>query len=276
MPSDRQPSGRGVPGLRVRSSVRAAVERVGGMLGRADCLLCLAPIRGKVEAGAQVCADCDAELPRPAPHACRQCAASLDAPGVCGTCLADPPAFDAAVAACRYAFPVSPVISQFKYGARLALAGWLADVLARAVRQRGELGVDWMLPLPLSRERLAERGFNQSALIAAGVSRRVGLPLHRNELLRVRHTAPQASLDHDERKRNVRGAFDIAADAAIADQRIALVDDVMTTGATLDAAAQALKKAGAARVEVWVVARADRRDRILTQQESEAGEQAGV
>lgn len=235
---------------------------------RPECLFCLTSLASDQGLGAHLCSACDAELPRPSPHACRQCAASIEALGVCGECMAKPPAFDAAVAACVYAFPVSPVISQLKYGSRLALSGWMIDALVAAVRARGDIGVDWVLPLPLSRERIAERGFNQAALIAAGVARQLALPLHRDELLRVRHTAPQASLDHDERWRNVRGAFDVAAHAAITGQRIALIDDVMTTGATLDAAAKALKKAGAAQVEAWVVARADRRRHVVTQREA--------
>lgn len=243
-------------------------SRAGARLRRRpECLFCLGSLAGDAGAGRHLCAACQADLPRPAPHACRQCAAAIDAPGVCGACLAEPPAFDAAVAACAYAFPVSPVISQLKYGSRLALAGWMIDALVAAVRARGEAGVDWVLPLPLSRERIAERGFNQAALIATGVARALALPLHRDELLRVRHTAPQASLDHDERWRNVRGAFDVAPHAAITGQRIAVIDDVMTTGATLDAAADALKRAGAARVEAWVVARADRRVHAATQRE---------
>jgi predicted amidophosphoribosyltransferase len=144
-------------------------------LQRSECLFCLAALQrdspaGANSAGAHVCAACAADLPRPAPHACLQCAASINTPGRCGACLADPPAFDAAVAACVYAFPVSPVISQLKYGSRLALAGWMADALAEAVTQRGRIDVDWLLPLPLSRERIAERGFNQAALIAAVVT----------------------------------------------------------------------------------------------------------
>ncbi len=162
------------------------------------------------------------------------------------------------MAACVFAFPVSPVISQFKYGSRLAYAGWMADALATAVQSAGaDRDVDWILPLPLSRARIAERGFNQSALIAEGVARQLQLPLHRDELLRVRHTAPQVGLDIKSRWKNLKGAFE--ADHLVTDQRIAVIDDVMTTGATLDAAARALKQSGAARVVAWVVARADRR-----------------
>lgn len=267
MPTARKPP------LKPSSLMRAGWQRFANspsfarLRRRPACLFCLASLDGDQGAAMHVCAACEAELPRPTPHACEQCAAAIEAPGVCGECIAKPPAFDATVAACVYAFPVSPAISQLKYGARLALTGWMTDALVAAVKARGDVGVDWILPLPLSRERIAERGFNQAALIAAGVARQLALPLHRDELLRVRHTAPQASLDHDERWRNVRGAFDVAAHAAITGQRIAVVDDVMTTGATLDAAASALKRAGAARVEAWVIARADRRRDALTQRE---------
>lgn len=244
---------------------RFARRLFAGVMRQPACLFCLSALHGVPASGVHLCAGCEADLPRPAPHACRQCAASITAPGVCGECLADAPAFDAAVAACVYGFPVSQVISQFKYGARLAMAGWMAAALAEAVKARGRVEVDWVLPLPLSRERITERGFNQAALIAAGVARQLKLPLHRDELLRVRNTAPQASLGHEERWRNVRGAFEVAPSAGIAEQRIALIDDVMTTGATLDAAARALKRAGAARVEAWVVARADRHRAAVTQ-----------
>lgn len=257
-----------VPTRNLRTSRRNPWYRsvVSGLFARLqrqhDCLLCLATLHDGTASSGRVCRACQTELPRPTPHACLQCAASIGAPGLCGECIADRPAFDATIAAFTYEFPVSPVISQLKYGARLALADWMADELAAAIRLRGDIGVDWVLPLPLSRERIAERGFNQAALIAAGLARQLALPLHRDELLRVRDTAPQASLDHDARWRNVRGAFAVdttASSSGIAGQRIALVDDVMTTGATLDAAAGALKAAGAARVEAWVVARAARR-----------------
>lgn len=279
MPSESK-SMRQTPRSMRKSWLRMAASRVlSRSLRQHECLFCLAALREAPVSGNQLtgayagacCSACEAELPRPSPHACRQCAASIEAPGLCGECIARPPAFDAAVAACVYAFPVSQLISQFKYGSRLALAGWMVEALVAAVRARGNVEVDWILPLPLSRERITERGFNQAALIAAGVARQLSLPLHRDELLRVRNTAPQASLDHEARWGNVRGAFavDAAASAAgIAGQRIALIDDVMTTGATMDAAASALKKAGAARVEAWVVARAERRSAAATQGEA--------
>jgi ComF family protein len=262
--------------MHARSSMKASKSTLwrrllAGGLRQSDCILCLAPLRDRSDAGGHICAACTADMPLSEPYACTQCAASITSPGLCGSCLSDPPAFDAAVAACTYAFPVSQVISQFKYGSRLALAGWMAEALAGAVTRRNAgPGVDWILPLPLSRERILERGFNQAALIAAGVARRLSLPLHRDELLRVRNTTPQASLDHDARWRNVKGAFEVAVDASIAGQRIALVDDVMTTGATMDAAARALRKAGATRVEAWVVARADLRLAARTQIEGPA------
>jgi ComF family protein len=222
------------------------------------CLFCLGPLHSVRASTSRVCTGCQDNLPHPAPHACVQCAAAVDAPGLCGQCIAVPPAFDAAVAACAYAFPVSQVISQFKYGSRLSHAGWMADALAASVRSVGAANeIDWILPLPLSRTRIAERGFNQSALIAEGVARQLDIPLHRDELLRVRDTLPQVGLDHDARWKNLKGAFE--SDHRVAGQRIAVVDDVMTTGATLDAAAKALKKAGAARVVAWVVARAEHR-----------------
>ena len=230
------------------------------------CLICLGPMHSVAASASRVCAGCEADLPHPAPYACAQCAAAVDTPGLCGQCIAAPPAFDAAVAACAYAFPVAQVISQFKYGSRLAYAGWMAEALAASVRSVGAAkGIDWILPLPLSRARIAERGFNQSALIAEGIARELNLPLHRDELLRIRDTVPQVGLDHDARWKNLKGAFE--SDHRVAGQRVAVIDDVMTTGATLDAAARALKKSGAVRVVAWVVARADHRTGKVAQVE---------
>jgi ComF family protein len=189
-------------------------------------------------------------------NVCPQFAAASPAGQRCGDCLAHRRSFDSAVAAFHYAFPVDQGIGRLKYGSRLALAPWLGHSLAEAVRQSGQEDVDFILPLLLSRERLAERGFNQSGLLAAELSQALGLTLQRKVLQRIRHTPAQAALDRKARVRNVRGAFSCTAD--LQGSRIAIIDDVMTTGATVDAAARTLKKAGAAEVKVWVVARADR------------------
>jgi ComF family protein len=110
-----------------------------------------------------------------------------------------------------------------------------------------------VLPLPLARGRLAERGFNPAALLARELASSFGLALEPGALQRTRETRPQSGLDHDARVRNVRGAF--ASAPVVAGRHVALVDDVMTTGATLSAAAEALKRAGARQVDVWALAR---------------------
>ncbi len=207
-----------------------------------DCLLC-----GAWSGDAPLCSPCFGELP-PLPPACPVCAMPSPRGAVCGACMNDPPRFDATVAAWRYAYPVDLLVHSLKFHGRLALAALFARALAGRVAH-----ADVVIPMPLHPARLAERGFNQAAEIA----RRLAV-LKRSTLLsggarRIRHTLPQAGLALPQRQRNVRGAF--ACDRSLAGARVAVVDDVMTTGATLDELAKALKRAGAARVENWVVAR---------------------
>ena len=172
---------------------------------------------------------------------------------ICGTCLRQPPQFDMTVAAWRYAYPVDRLVQALKFHGRLALASFFADALASLVE-----GADVVIPMPLHPARLTERGFNQAAEIARHLTGKLGTgkPWTRLALQgasRIRRTLPQADLPVDERLRNVRGAFACALDLTGA--RVAVVDDVMTTGATLGELAKVLKRAGAARVENWVVAR---------------------
>ena len=187
---------------------------------------------------------------------CPGCALPSPAGARCGRCLAHPPAFDAAVAAGPYAFPLDRLIMRLKYGGALDAVAPLGARLADAVRAADALRrVDALVAMPLSRERQRERGHNQAGEIARVLARSTGLP-RIDALRRIAHGPPQASLPWRERARNARRAFE--ARGRVDGARIALVDDVMTTGSTAAAAAATLKRAGAARVEAWVVARTPR------------------
>ena len=228
---------------RVARACRAALPQA--------CALCVAPA-----GDALVCPACAAALPG-LPQACPVCGLPGAGACVCGRCLRHPPPFAATVAAFVYAFPVDRLLQQLKYGGRLALADWAAAQLtvaaATALRARGDdEWPDRVIAVPLSATRQRERGFNQAHEIAARVAASVGLPVA-HSLLRVEGGVPQAALRWSARAKNVRGAF--ACRANLGGARIALVDDVMTTGATLAEAAATLRRAGAARVECWVVAR---------------------
>jgi ComF family protein len=208
-----------------------------------DCLLC------GVESGPELlCAACAAELPALA-ESCPRCALPSPAAAVCGSCLNRPPRFDATLALWRYEFPCDQLVQALKYRARLALAGFFA----RSLASRTMPEVDLIVPMPLHPRRLAERGFNQALEIARGLARRLGRPLEPRGVLRVKHTLPQTELPYEERAKNVRGAFLCGLD--LSGKSVAVVDDVMTTGATLNELARALKRAGAARVENFVIAR---------------------
>lgn len=211
-----------------------------------SCTLCAAP-----SGDALLCAACADALPWTR-AACPVCALPTLEGAVCGACLAHPPPFSATVAAWLYAFPVDQLMQAFKYGGQLALAEPLSGALVTTVRRLGVLPPDAIVALPLAPSRQRQRGFNQAHEIARRVARSLGVPLARG-LMRVRDATPQARLSLEERARNMKNAF--VANSAIAGRHIAIVDDVMTTGATLAAAARAARRAGAAGVDAWVVAR---------------------
>jgi ComF family protein len=211
------------------------------------CELCAAPSGGDL-----VCATCTGELPRIDPS-CPICALPVPGGDICGTCLARPPAFEATIAAFAYAFPVDRLIHAFKYQGRLALAEWSAGAILAERARRREAAPDRLIAVPLSSERQRERGYNQSVEIARIVAARTGIALLRADVRRVRAAPPQAVLPWPLRERNVRGAF--VCDVDLAGMRVAVIDDVMTTGATLSELATTLRNAGASRVENWVVAR---------------------
>jgi len=202
-----------------------------------------------------VCDACVARFAQPVQR-CATCALLVPA-GVlrCGACLKEPPPLDACLAAVAYAWPWSGCVTQFKFGGQPGWARTLATMLRStpwvepALEQAGHV-----LPMPLSRERLATRGFNQALLLAKQLAPRA---TDATLLLRTRHTRPQSALKRAERLRNVQGAFAVEPlrAGALRGQRVVLVDDVMTSGASLHAAAQALRQAGAAHVTAVVFAR---------------------
>jgi len=168
---------------------------------------------------------------------------------LCGACLSHVPRFDAITAAFVYEWPLAPLIQQYKYGGNLALARLFAHALGSRIAGAADL----IIPMPLAPQRLAERGFNQALEIARLLSRRTGVNLATHACRRVRESAPQATLPWNERARNIRGAF--VCDRDLRGLRVAVVDDVLTTGATLNELARNLRKAGALEIQGWVVAR---------------------
>jgi ComF family protein len=207
--------------------------------------------------GDWLCATCLTDL-RPLIHACPRCSVPLPASRVCGECLQTPPPVDAALAAFRYLPPVSQLIPQLKYHDGLHLVQPLALALAEAARSRPP--PDALLPVPLHPARLRERGFNQSLEIARHVGRALSLPLLARAARRTRATPPQQGLDERTRQRNLRDAFALTAEGALhlPGKSVAIVDDVMTTGATVYSLARCLRAAGVHHIEVWVIARAAR------------------
>src|SRR5512134_3481495 len=206
-----------------------------------SCFLC----RGA--AAGVLCTACDADLPRLAGPRCPRCA--LDSPRgeICGRCLSEPPHYDATVAALAYEFPADALVHSLKFRGELALAEYLGSLLRQCI---ADPGVDSVVPVPLSASRLRDRGYNQAVEIARELApRKIELDLCVRDL----DTPAQMDLPYAERRRNVRGAF--RCTRALTGASVAVVDDVMTTGATLDEVAHVLKQAGAGRVVNWVVAR---------------------
>jgi ComF family protein len=209
------------------------------------CFLC----RGR--ARDVLCADCEQELPRLARPRCPRCALASPAGAVCGRCLAKSPRYDETVAALAYEFPADALIHALKFRSELALAPLLSHLLLKEIASATR--VDMVVPVPLSAPRLKERGYNQALELARPIAARLGRPLDFAACERAREAPPQTDLPWAERAKNVRGAF--RCTRALTGASVAVVDDVMTTGATLDEIAGTLKEAGAARVMNWVVAR---------------------
>jgi ComF family protein len=172
----------------------------------------------------------------------------------CGECQTHPPAYVCARAAFRYAAPVDKLIQHLKYHDRLELSRLLGGYLAKHLQALNDPLPDVVVPVPLHSSRLRERGYNQSLEIARFVAQPLELPINWKDAQRIRPTMPQTELPREQRRKNVHGAF--MAGGAFAGRRVAIVDDVMTSGYTANALAESLLRSGAVEVRVWVVARA--------------------
>ena len=240
--------------------------RLGRCLWAPRCLVCGEPARGRLD----LCPACETALPW-MPPACLSCAMPLEtrmvpdatrgiptgSPGLhqtrlCSACQHDPPALTEVHAAFLYGFPLDRLLPRLKFHRDLAAGRLLAQVMAMSFANLAR--PDVLVPVPLHRARLRQRGYNQALELARPMGRMLDLPVDAGLLLRIRNTSAQSRLDADARIGNLRHAFDVAS--RIAPPHVALVDDVMTTGATLHAAADALFDAGVERVDAWICARA--------------------
>lgn len=219
---------------------------IGRLMPAQPCVLC-----GGMSHDGLWCQACDRALPYLSTACCPVCALPTPHSEICGHCLQHPPLFTHASAAFAYAFPVDKLVQAMKYREQLALAEQFAGRLAQRI-DTGTLP-DLLLPMPLHPNKLRERGFNQAQLLAGKLSRELKIELAPHVCRRVRDTPPQSALRWQERKKNMRKAFLCNTD--MTGKHVALIDDVLTSGASLNALAEAVLERGAATVSVWVVAR---------------------
>ena len=205
-----------------------------------------------------VCEECVRQFGQPRTR-CRTCAASLSGSITqCGACLRNPPPLAAVLAAVEYDYPWAQMVRDFKFHADIVWARSFARMMRSTPWVDPALEeADWIVPMPLSQQRLLERGFNQSAVLASALETGAPRKVRHDVLVRIRDTAAQSSLPRRERYANVANAFAVHPDwfAPMRGKKVVLVDDVMTTGASLHAAARALSQAGVAQTMALVFAR---------------------
>lgn len=206
--------------------------------------------------GVLLCPDCQPALPWLPAAVCPRCLARSRGGRLCRRCEGGGSAFLASTrAACSFDGVIRTALHRLKYRHARSLAPFLAQIVAHSLSRR-PLETDLLIPVPLSRARLRQRGFNQAERLASALAETTSLPRPSLDLLvRHRDTRRQVGQSAAERRRNLRGAFRCQRPEAVAGQRVLLIDDVMTTGATLEACAEPLVQAGAARVTALVVAR---------------------
>ena len=231
------------------------VYKLNGVLGAlfpGRCRLCCSPVPD----GPGLCLPCLNEAPWLA-HVCTRCSLPLPAScddSLCGRCQKQAPAFDLTTALFHYRPPVDYLIKRLKFAGELAIGPLLSGLLAQRLACRDTALPELLIPVPLHRSRLQQRGFNQATELARVVGRQLEIRSTPGLCLRSRKTEPQSLLSHNARRMNCRNAFKVRAERLPA--HIAVIDDVMTSGHTANELARVLKSAGASKVEVWVIARA--------------------
>ncbi|WP_223296676.1 ComF family protein [Thiorhodovibrio frisius] len=248
-------------GLRRLTAARRLAQRLSRQLLRLafesayppTCVLCGAAGFGELD----LCLGCLADLPDVAPS-CERCALPLPAGTpdgiVCGKCQRQPPAYDRCIALFRYQGAVARLVGDFKFRQRLHLGRLFGQLLAEAARWQPDASLpDLLVPVPLHPSRLRQRGYNQSLEVARVAGRALGIDADRSGVERVVATPPQLTLAREERQSNVRNAFRVRR--PLMARHVAIIDDVVTTGATVGELARVLRQAGAERVDVWAVAR---------------------
>ncbi|PSJ18045.1 ComF family protein [Nitrosomonas supralitoralis] len=212
-----------------------------------NCILCGIPTNQ------DFCEPCILDLPQLPYNHCPVCLWPVPTSEICGACLNKPPAFTRTIATLRYAFPVDALIRALKYQANLSLASILGNLLIKKLKITNIIP-DVIIPMPLHPIRLRERGFNQAMEISRHISKPMGIVVLPDSCTRIKHTPSQAGLPWKDRQKNIRNAFKCKID--LSGKHVALVDDVMTTGATLNELAQVLRQHGAIEISNWVIARA--------------------
>lgn len=231
------------------------LKRVQQSLWQSRCVLC----GGVGQTALDLCVPCEGDLVLNIP-ACGVCAQPLSGDGVgvliCGECLRRPPHFDVVHCPFLYAYPLDHLVRGLKYHGAVAQGRVLSELLACGLqRMRNEPLPDVVLPVPLAQRRFRERGYNQAIELGRYVQKRLAVSMRADIAVRIRETREQAALNRKERRRNIRGAFAVVGAVPA---HVAIIDDVVTTGSTVNELARELKRAGAKRVEVWAIARAAR------------------
>lgn len=212
-----------------------------------NCLLCNDEVNGKTV----LCSDCASALPLP-PAGCPICGETLDSAKICNDCSRAEPAFTQTIIGLHYRWPVDWLIKQFKFNDHVILIDTLCKPLVNAIEAQ-DTKPDFIQAMPLHNNRFYERGYNQSSLIASYIAKKISIPVVQH-LDKVKPTEFQSTLNADQRRKNLSNSF--APNNVVANRHYALVDDVMTTGSTANEAAKTLLKAGAGRVDIWLLARA--------------------